>query len=158
MRTKKRPCFNHGSHFSGVVGVYPGTRECKMSLSGNDGTKHDKDAPMRRSGNHTPSSKSFTINDASTTVCFNRPPMMIIAYFTCNGTIIAKLWIPGLGLREVRRCGAERQDIVWHAWAQAGVMAVMSRTLPCQTIAKVPSVCRVKAVFMMGIDKCVNEA
>ena len=26
------------------------------------------------------------------------------------------------------------------------------------TITKVPSVCRVKAVFMMGIDKCVKEA
>ena len=28
----------------------------------------------------------------------------------------------------------------------------------CQTITKVPCVCRVKAVFMMGIEKCVKEA
>ena len=28
----------------------------------------------------------------------------------------------------------------------------------CQTITKVPSVCRIKAVLMMGIDKCVKEA
>ena len=28
----------------------------------------------------------------------------------------------------------------------------------CHTITKVASVCRVKAVFLMGIDKCVKEA
>ena len=37
-------------------------------------------------------------------------------------------------------------------------MAVMNRTLPVRKITKVPSVCRIKAVFMMGIDKCVKEA
>ena len=52
-RTKKRQCFNHSSHFSGVVGVYSGTRESKMSLGGNDGTKHDINSPVRGSGNHT---------------------------------------------------------------------------------------------------------
>ena len=50
---------NHSSHFSGVVGVYSGTKESKLSLGGNDGTKHDINSPMRCSGNHTPSSKSF---------------------------------------------------------------------------------------------------
>ena len=50
---------NHSSHFSGVVGVYFGTRESKLSLGGNDVTKHDINSPMRCSGNHTPSSKSF---------------------------------------------------------------------------------------------------
>ena len=40
-RTKKKQCVNHSSHFSGVVGVYSGTRESKLSLGGNDGTKHD---------------------------------------------------------------------------------------------------------------------
>ena len=44
---------NHSSHFSGVVGVYSGTRESKLSLGGNDGTKHDINSPMRGSGNHT---------------------------------------------------------------------------------------------------------
>ena len=57
-----------------------------MSLGGNDETKHDNDAPTKGSGNHTTSSKGFTINDASTTICINSPPMIIIARFTCIGT------------------------------------------------------------------------
>ena len=28
----------------------------------------------------------------------------------------------------------------------------------CQTITKIPSACRIKAVFVMGIDKCVKVA
>ena len=38
-------------------------------------------------------------------------------------------------------------------------MAVMNRTNPSSlTITKVPSACRIKAVFMMDIEKCVKEA
>ena len=70
MRTKKRQY--RSSHFSGVVGVCSGTRERKMSLGGNDGTKHDITSSMRGSENHHPSSKSFTINTASTTICIYR--------------------------------------------------------------------------------------
>ena len=108
-RTKKRQCFDHGSHFSGVVGVNSGTRESQMSLGGNDGTEHDIDAPTRRSGNHTLSSKRFTIINTSTTICINSPPTINIASFTCYGTITGKVWIPGLGLGKAGRCGAGRQ-------------------------------------------------
>ena len=37
-------------------------------------------------------------------------------------------------------------------------MAVMNRTLLVRQSPKVPSVCKIKAAFMMGIDKCVKEA
>ena len=53
-------------------------------------TKHDVNSTMRGSGNHTPSSKGFAIHNASTTICINSPPMIIMAKFFCNGTIIGK--------------------------------------------------------------------
>ena len=69
-----------------------------MGLSGDDGTKHDINSSMRGSGNHTPSSKSFAINNASTTTYIKSTPTIIIASFTCCGTIIGRVWISGLGL------------------------------------------------------------
>ena len=43
----KDSALNHGCHFSGVVGVFSGTRESKMSLGGDDGTKPDINLSMR---------------------------------------------------------------------------------------------------------------
>ena len=97
MRTKERQCFNHGSHFSSVVGVCSGTRESEISLGGDDGTKHDINSSMSGSRSYTPSSKSFTINNASTTICGNSPPTIIIASFTCYGTSIGKIRISEFG-------------------------------------------------------------
>ena len=141
MRTKKRQCFNHGSHFSGVVGVNSGTRERKISFSGNDGTKQDKDAPTRGSGNHTSSSKGFTINDARTTICFDSPPMIIIAKFSCNGTIIGKIRIPGIRFGKSERVvrDAKRVHRKTYCLVRVGVGrsdAVMNRTLPVRLAPK----------------------
>ena len=52
-RIKKRQCFNRGCLFNSVVGLCSRTRESKMSLGGNDGTKHDIHSPMVVSGNPT---------------------------------------------------------------------------------------------------------
>ena len=84
-----------------------------MSLGGDVKTKHDIISSMRGSGNHTPSSKSFTINNASTTICINSPLMIIIAFFTCYGASIGKIRISGLGLGKpegVGRHGSVAQD------------------------------------------------
>ena len=54
-----------------------------MSLGGDDRTKHDANSSIGRSCNDTPPSESFTILDASTSVCINGPPSEIIASFTC---------------------------------------------------------------------------
>ena len=45
--------------------------------------------------NHTPSSKSFTFNNARTTICINSQSTVIIATFTCYGTGFGKIWISG---------------------------------------------------------------
>ena len=37
-------------------------------------------------------------------------------------------------------------------------MAVMNRTLPLRQSPKLPALAEIKAVFVMGIDKCVKEA
>ena len=50
MRTKKRQSFNHGSHFSSVVGVCSGTRKGQVCLGGDDPTKHDVNLSTRGSG------------------------------------------------------------------------------------------------------------
>ena len=100
---------NHGSRFSSVDGVCSGTKESQMGLGGVDRIKHDENSCMRRSGNHTPSSKSFTINGAGSTLCKKSPHMNIIAKFLCNGTIIRKkdfwswVWEDG-------KTGAGRQE------------------------------------------------
>ena len=86
------------SHLASVVGMSSGTRESEMSLCGDDGTKHDIISSMRGSWNHTPSSKSFTINNASTTICKNSPLTIIIASFTCYGTSSGKIRITGFQL------------------------------------------------------------
>ena len=83
-----------------------------MSLGGNDGTKHDINSPMRGSVNHTPSSKSFTINNASTTNCINSSHMIIIAWFTCNGMIIGKVWLAGLGLGKSERVVRDAREVL----------------------------------------------
>ena len=46
MWTKRGYRSNHGSHFSSVVGMCFGTSEGKMSLGGDDGTKHDISSSM----------------------------------------------------------------------------------------------------------------
>ena len=68
----------------------------KMSFCGGDKTKHDINSSMKRLGNNTPSSKFHTINNARTTICRNRPPMITIVSFTCHRTIIGKVWISRL--------------------------------------------------------------
>ena len=52
---EKRQCLNHSSHFSRVVGVRSGTLESKMSLGGDDKTKHIIYSSMERSCDDTPS-------------------------------------------------------------------------------------------------------
>ena len=134
-----------------------------MSLSGNDGTKQDKDASTKGSGNNAPSSKGFTVNNASTTICTNSPPMKVMAKFFCDGTIIGKKRIPGLGFgkteREVR--DARRVHRMTNCLIRVGVGRSdggHESNPSCQRITKVPNVCRIKAVLMMGIYKCVKKA
>ena len=162
-RTKERKCFNHGSHFSGVVGVCSGTRESQMGLCSDDRTKHDVNSSMRGSGNHTPSSKGFTIHNASTTICINSPHMIIIAKFFCNGTIIGKKRISGLGFRKTERVARDGRSVhrKTNCLVRVGVGGSdggQESNPSCQAITNAPSVCRIKAVFMMGTDKCVKEA
>ena len=78
--------------------------------------------------------------------------MIIIAKFSCNGTIIGKVWRAVRDAREVQR----KSDCL--------VRVDIGRSDGChesnpsrQTITKVPNICRIKAVFMMGIDKRVKE-
>ena len=134
-----------------------------MSFIGNDGTKQDKDSSTRGSGNHTPSSKDFTISNASTTISIDSPPMIIIALFSCNGTIIGKIWIPGLGFRKLKSVARDARKV--HCKTNCLVRVGAGRSdgchesnPSCQTITKVPGAFRIKAVFTMGIDKCVKEA
>ena len=79
-----------------------------MSLGGNERSKHDINSPMKGLGNHTPSSDGFAVNNESTTICIHSPSMIIIAYFTCDGTVIGKVWTPGLGL-------GKSEGVVGHA-------------------------------------------
>ena len=80
MRIKEGQCFKHDSHFSDVVGVSSGIREGQVGLGSDDRTKHDVNLSMRGSGNHTPSSKDFTIHNAST-IKKNSLPMIVIVKF-----------------------------------------------------------------------------
>ena len=163
-RTKKRKFLEHGSHLSGVVVVNSGTRERKMSFIGNDGTKQDKDASTRGSGNHTPSSKDVTINDASTTICKDSLPMIIICLVLWKKrTIIGKKRIPGLEFGKTEREARDARRV--HRMTKCLVRVGLGRSdggheanPSCQTITKVPRVLRVKAVFMMGLDKCIKKA
>ena len=83
------------------------------------------------------------------------PPMIIMAKFLCNGNDhweATDIWLwawaagkSGVDTRRVHRktncLGADRSD------------GCRESNPSCQTITKVPSVYRTKAVFMMGIDK-----
>ena len=67
-------------NFSGVVGV---TWKSKMSLRGDDRTKHDIYSSMGRSSDSTPSSSACTINKASTPVNMDGLSLEIVASFAC---------------------------------------------------------------------------
>ena len=67
-----------------------------MSLGGDNGTKHDIDAP-RADREITPIQQEFHNNNASTTICINSTPTIIVASFTCYGTSIGKIRISGFG-------------------------------------------------------------
>ena len=89
--------------------------------------------------------------------------MIIIAKFSCNGTIIGKIRIPRLGFGKSERVVRDATRV--HPKTNCFVRVSVGRSddfhesnPSCQTITKVPSVCRIKAVFKMGIDKCVKEA
>ena len=134
-----------------------------MALGSDDRNKHDVNSSMRGSGNHTSSSKGFTIHNASTTICINSPPMTIMAKFSCNGTIIGKKRIAGLGFGKTERVARDARSV--HRKTNCLVRVGVGRSdgrhesnPSCQAITKVPSICRVEAMFMMGIDKCVKEA
>ena len=134
-----------------------------MSLGGDDRTKHDINSPMRGSGNRTPSSKGFTINDASTTICINSPPMIIVALFNCSGTIIGKVWISGFGLRMP-------EGVVWDARevlrkTRCLISVGVGRSDGCHkadpsfhAITKAPRILEALTVLVMGINKGVNDA
>ena len=133
-----------------VLLVCSGTRESQMGLCSDNRTKHDVNSSMRGSGNHTPWSKGFTIHNASTTLCINSPPMVIMAQFFGSGTIIGEKRISGLGFVKTERVardaslvrvGVDRSDGDHESHPS------------CQAITNAPSVCRIKAVFMMGTDK-----
>ena len=113
--------------------------------------------PPRGSGHYTPSSKDFTINDTSTTICIDSPSMTIIAYFSCNGTIIGKIWIPGLGFGKSGSVVRDARSV--HRKTYCLVRVGVGRSdgghesnPSSQTIAKVSSACRIKGLFMMGVD------
>ena len=134
-----------------------------MCLCSDDRTKHDVNSSTRESGNHTPSSKGFTIHNASTTISINSPPMIMMAKIFGNGTIIGKKRISGLGSGKTDRVERDARSV--HRETNCLVRVGAGRSdgghetnTSCQAITKAPSVCRIKAVFMMGIDKCVKEA
>ena len=52
---EKRERFDNGRHFSGIIGVDPGTCECKMAFGRDNRTKHDIYSSMVRSCDSTPS-------------------------------------------------------------------------------------------------------
>ena len=90
------------------------------------------------------------------------PQMKIIAQFFCNGTIIGKIWIHGLGLGNSEGVVQDAKKVhrKTNCLARVGVGRSDGRhesNPSCQTITEVPSVCRIKAVFMMGTDKRVKE-
>ena len=127
------------------------------------GPKPDVFPSMRGSGNHTPSSKGFTIHNASTTICINSSPMINMAKYLCNGTIIGKKRIPGVGFGKTERVPRDARRV--HRKTSCSARVGVGRSdgghesnPSCETISKIPSVCRIKAVFMMDIDKCVKEA
>ena len=77
--------------------------------------------------------------------------------------MIGKKRITGLGFGKTERVVRDTKKV--HPKTKCLVRVGVGRSdgchesnSSCQTITKVPSVCRMKAVFMMGIDKCVKEA
>ena len=88
--------------------------------------------------------------------------MIIMANFFGNGTIIGKRRISRLGLgqtervvRDVRRVHRKTNSLV-----RVGVGRSDGGHEPdpsCQAVTKVPSVCRITAVLVMDMDKCVKE-
>ena len=142
MRTKERQCFNHGSHFGCVVGVCSGTRESGMSLGGDDGTKHDINSSTR-DREITPSSKSFTINNASTTILKIAPPRWSLHLSRVKERPLRRKEYLALGLgRRKFWCGTagmcRARQVACYAWAYAGVMAVIKRILPFMQSPKFP--------------------
>ena len=88
---------------------------------------------------------------------------MIIASFTCYRTIIRKVWIPGLGLGKTERVARDARRV--HRKTNCLVRVGVGRSdgghesnPSLQTITKIPNVCRIKAVFMMGIDNTILKA
>ena len=126
-----------------------------MSLGGDDGSKHDMNPTMSGSGNHTPPSKSFTINNARNTICINSLPTMLVAIFTCYGTSIGKIRKSGfgLGLPEVvlRDTGKVLRKTLPHTRGRRHESSF-------HAITQVSRVLRVKAVSMISIDEGIEEA
>ena len=81
MWTKKRRRFNHGSHFSSVVGMCFGTKESEMSLGGDDGTKHDINSSM-----DVGEVKAFRVSSLSSAAEQRRFAMTIVKWSSRNNT------------------------------------------------------------------------
>ena len=108
-----------------------------MSLGGDVGTKHNINSSKVRSCNDIPPSEGFTIQDASTSVCMNGPPTIIIASFTCYGTSIGKIRKTGFGLGQPEVQTRDTMEVLrkTRCLLRVGVgrvIAVIKRTLTCR--------------------------
>ena len=77
--------------------------------------------------------------------------------------IIGKAWTPGFGLGQSEGVVRDAREVLRKTRCLVRVGVGRSdgghESNPSfQTITKIPSVCRIKAVLMMGIDKCVKDA
>ena len=77
--------------------------------------------------------------------------------------IFGKVWIPGLGLGKSEGVVRDAKEVLRKT--RCLVRVGVGKSDGCHesnpsfhTVTKVPSICRVKAVFMMGLDKCIKKA
>ena len=86
-----------------------------------------------------------------------------MAKFFYSGTNIEKKRIPGLGLGKPEGVVRDAREVLRKTYCLVRVSVSRSdgcheSNSSCHTVTKVPSVCRITAVFVMGIDECVEEA
>ena len=133
-----------------------------MSLGGDGRTKHSINSSIKRLSDGTPSSKDFTIHNASTHVSIDGPSSEVIASFTFVVRTLARCGYLALGFgqRKFRRGTA---GICFVACCLVRVSVgrsdgCLEEDSPIHAITKIQWILDASAVLMISVDKRVNEA
>ena len=133
-----------------------------MSVGGDDGTKHNVNSSLGGSCNDSPPSKSFTVHDASTSVCMNGPSLEIVSSFSFCGTSVGKVRVSGFGLRLTETSVQDCEHVSSEACCLVPVGVAGSDNsheagLSFHAIFQIPRILDASTVLMMSTDKCVKE-